>query len=93
MSKVISFSDDDFELHKKTRLSGLMVETLLAACQKQHKGIPFGPADTKGSFISLIGRGLIIRKQITKNDRSELMWQVTPEAVALLKSMGIDTSC
>ena len=93
MSKVISFSSDEFEQHKQTRLSDLMVETLLAACLKQHKGIPFGPADTKGSFISLIERGLIIRTQITKNDRSELLWQVTPEAVALLKSMGIDTSC
>ena len=93
MTKVISFSDDKFEQHKQTRLSVLMVETLLAACKKQHRGIPFGPADTKGSFISLIARGLIIRKEITKNKNSELVWQVSAEAIEILKSMGIETVC
>jgi len=93
MTKVISFSEDEFPQHKQSPLSPSMVQTLLAACKKQHKDIPYGPADIKGSFIALVTRGLIIRKQITKNDRSELSWQVTSEAIQLLKNMGFEISC
>lgn len=90
VSKVIIFSDEHFETNKRAPLSSLMVVTLLAACAKQKRHIPFGPGDTKGSFIPLITRGLIIRKAVTTNDHTELLWQVTPEAITLLKDMGID---
>jgi hypothetical protein len=93
MTKVISFSEDQFTQHKQSPLSPSMVQTLMAACKKQNQGIHFGPSDIKGSFIALVTRGLIIRKQITKNDQSELLWQVTNEAIQLLKNMGIKISC
>ena len=90
ISKVITFSDKHFETNKRAPLSSLMIFTLLAACAKQKKHIPFGPGDTKGSFIPLITRGLIIRKEVTTNHHTELLWQVTPEAITLLRDMGID---
>ena len=47
----------------------------------------------KGPFARLIARGLIIRKEVTINEQTEPLWQVTTEAIAMLKAMGIEVSC
>lgn len=70
-----------------------MINTLLDACEKQHKGIPFGPNDIKGSIAALITRGLIINKEVSMNQNHETLWQVTNEAIEMLRTMGIKISC
>ena len=70
-----------------------MIVALLAACEKQKKGIPFGPGDIRGSFTSLITRGLIIRKEVTVHEHTESLWQVTTEAIAMLMNRGIEAPC
>jgi len=81
-TKIIQFPHGHFERKKQPPLTSLMVVTLLGACAKQTAGILFGPSDIKGSFSSLITRGLIIRK-VTKNSITESLWQVTNEASAI----------
>ncbi len=78
-------------LNRKHSLTRLMIVALVEASIKQNQGIPFGPADIKGgSFAPLINRGLIVHKEVeTKNDNQSL-WQVTPEAIKILKTMGVD---
>ncbi len=70
-----------------------MVVALVGACAKQHAGIPFGPGDIKGSFTSLISRGLIVKKEAHVNNRDDSTWLVTTEAIEMLASMGIETLC
>jgi hypothetical protein len=92
-TKIISFSRGHFERKKKQPpLTSLMIVTLLAACAKQTGNIPFGPGDIKGSFTSLVTRGLIIRKEVTVNYITESLWQVTTEAIAILNIMGLKVS-
>ncbi len=85
-SKVISLPKT-----KKYSLTRLMIVALVEATVKQKQGIPFGPADIKGaSFAPLIKKGLIVHKEVkTKND-AQSSWEVTPEAVRILKDMGAD---
>ena len=60
---------------QKNSLSSLMIATLVEASIKQKQGIPFGPADIKGgSVVSLINRGLIIRKEVKIENQSQQMW-------------------
>jgi hypothetical protein len=92
-TKIIHFPYGHFERKKQLPLSSLMIVALLAACPKQKEGIHFGPGDIKGSFTSLITRGLIIRKEVTTNYITESLWQVTTEAIAILNIMGIKVSC
>ncbi len=89
LTKIISFSSGK----KQLPLSSSMVVTLIEACAKQNAGIPFGPGDIKGSFASLITRGLIIKKLATIKNNNESTWQVTAEAIEMLTSMGIEVSC
>ncbi len=66
-----------------------MIDTLLAACEKQKEKLPFGPADIKRSFVALVSRGLIIRREINK----EYQWQVTKLAISMLKNLGVIVGC
>jgi hypothetical protein len=93
MAKIIFFNTGHLQKENRNRLTPRMITTLLAACKKQNKGIPFGPNDVKGSFITLIARGLIINKGLTTNYPNDSSWQVTPEAMAILKLMGIEVVC
>ncbi len=70
-----------------------MVVALIEACEKQTAGIPYGPGDIKGSCTSLISRGLVVQKAAAFESDTESSWQVTAEAIEILKSMGIDVSC
>lgn len=70
-----------------------MIETLLTACDKQHKGILFGPQDIKGSMIALINRGLIANHLLLKKGKNISAWYVTEEAIELLKVAGINILC
>ena len=88
ITKIISFPRWYFERKKQTPLSSLMIVALLAACKKQKKRTPFGPCDIRGSFTSLITRGLIIRNEATINELTS-SWQVTTEAIAMLRAIGI----
>lgn len=92
-SKIISIDVDHFTGIKKQRpLTPLMIAALLSACAKQKEGLGFGPSDIKGSLVSLINRGLITRKKVPLHDEN-VSWEVTPEAVAMLKAIGIETAC
>lgn len=86
MTKIIPFSYGK----KDPSLSSLMIAALVEATISQSRKIPFGPQDIKGSFTSLIQRGLVVRKQVTLDDKTEVLWQVTPEAIAILYNMGVD---
>ncbi len=88
-SKIISFHSGK----KQLPLTSLMTKTLLAACAKQTRGIPFGPGDTKGSFTALITRGLIVTRQQNVQGHIESLWQVTEEAMSMLRSKGIEVTC
>ncbi len=75
----------------KPLLSRLMIVALIEATIKQYQGIPFGPADIKGgSFAPLIKRDLIVHKEVKTKSHTQSAWQVTPEAIAILKNMGVD---
>lgn len=92
-SKLISFPYGHFEREKKPPLTSLMINTLLDACEKQKKGIHFGPTDIKGSLGVLISRGLIVRKEVTINKHTKSLWQVSTEAIEMLKGNGISVTC
>jgi hypothetical protein len=89
LTKIISFSSGK----KQLPLSSLMIIALIEACEKQNAGISFGPGDIKGSFASLITRGLVIKKLATIKNHNESSWQVTAEAIVMLTSLGIEVPC
>ncbi len=85
-SKIIPFPKS-----RKHALSRLMIVALVEASIKQSQGIPFGPADIKGaSFAPLIKRGLIVHKEADGKKHAQSFWQVTPEAIDILKDLGVD---
>jgi hypothetical protein len=65
-----------------------MIDTLLAACEKQQEKIPFGPSDIKRSFMALVNRGLITREEVNIRENKELQWQVSKQAISMLKTLG-----
>jgi hypothetical protein len=88
-SKIIHLPYGYFIRNKQLNLTPLMIDTLLAACEKQRENIPFGPADIKRSFVALVSRGLIKREEINKQSQ----WQVTKLAISMLKNLGIIVAC
>ena len=88
-SKIIHLPYGYFIRNKQLNLTPLMIDTLLAACEKQKEKIPFGPADIKRSFIALVSRGLITREEVDK----ESQWQVTKLAISMLKNLGVIVAC
>jgi len=88
-SKVIHLPYGYFIRNKQLNLTPLMIDTLLAACEKQKENIPFGPADIKRSFVALVSRGLITREEVNK----EFQWQVTKLAISMLKNLGVVVAC
>ena len=91
-SKIIDFPNAYFKRKRDLALTPLMIDTLLAACAKQKEKIPFGPCDIKRSFTALVNRGLIIRENVYINEDTESLWQVSNEAIQILKTMGIESS-
>ena len=92
-SKIIRLCYGDFKGNKQLNLTPLMIETLLAACKKQHEKISFGPTDIKRSFAALISRGLIIREEVNIHENKGMQWQVTKQAISMLKSLGVIVAC
>ncbi len=92
-SKVLFFEEGYFKSNRSLPLTPLMIIALKKACERQHKGIAFGPNDIKGSFTALITRGLIIRKEILINNHIELAWQVSAQAIQMLRLKGIKILC
>ena len=92
-SKIIRLPYGYFSKNKQQNLTPLMIDALLAACEKQNENIPFGPADIKGSFSALVNRGLIIRKEVSLHHHTKLLWQVTGEAISMLRILGIIVRC
>ena len=88
-SKIIHLPYGYFIRNKQLNLTPLMIDTLLAACEKQKEHVSFGPADIKRSFIALVNRGLIVREQVNK----EFQWQVTKLAVSMLTNLGVLVTC
>ena len=79
------------EKKKLQPLSKLMLVALVDAYSRQKHNIPFGPADIKdGSVAALISRGLIVNNLSEKNTDATVNWQVTTEAIEILKSIGVD---
>lgn len=91
-AKVIPF-ERNIKRKEQRPLTPLMIVALLNASEKQTNKIPFGPNNVKGSITSLITRGLIEQKEVNRNGHNELLWQVTDEGFAILKSMGFDAPC
>ncbi len=76
---------------RKHSLSRLMIVSLVEATIKQNQGIPFGPADIKGgSFAPLIKRGLVVLEEVVAKNHTQSLWRVTPEAINILKDLGVD---
>jgi hypothetical protein len=92
-TKIIPFPHTYFLKNKKQLpLSKPMIAALIRACSKQQAGIPFGQREVDGSFIPLINRRLIVRKK-GSNEGDSMSWQVTNEAILMLKTMGIKGAC
>ena len=89
---IIPFPAEHVQRKKQRPLSKLMIANLLAAYALERQGLFFGPQDIKGS-LSLINRGLIIRKEISMNGKPEAIWHVSYEAIEMLKALGIDVIC
>ena len=68
-SKIIHLPYGYFIRNKQLNLTPLMIDTLLAACEKQKEKIPFGPADIKRSFVALVSRGLITKEEVNKESQ------------------------
>ena len=88
-TKIIPYYARLFKQKKSAPLTLKMVTTLLAAYKKQKAAIPFGHSDIRGSFIALIKRDLIVRKKTFIDGSFQDNWQVTNEAINLLKNSGI----
>ena len=88
-SKIIHLPYGYFIRNKQLNLTPLMIDTLLAACEKQKEKIPFGPADIKRLFVALVSRGLITREEVNK----ESQWQVSKLAISMLKNLGVIVAC
>lgn len=93
MTHIIFFPKGHFKKEKQRPLTALMIETLLIACRKQHKGIPFGPQDIKGSIIALINRGLVTNHTINIKGKLKETWYVTSQAINMLSAVGIKVLC
>jgi hypothetical protein len=92
-SKIIHLPYGYFIRNKQVNLTPLMINTLLAACEKQREKIPFGPGDIKRSFIALVNRGLIIREEVNVHKNKQSHWQVTEHAISMLKILGVIVAC
>ncbi len=79
-------------LIKKSSLSRPMIVALVEASVRQTNGIPFGPADIKGSFSFLIERGLVVLELVNHQNEQQYVWRVTPEAITILTQLGIAKS-
>ena len=66
-----------------------MIKTLKDACDKQSRGIFFGPQDVKGSCVTLINRGLIASHTVERRGKSRNAWYVTSLAIAMLADADI----
>ena len=89
-SKIIHLPYGYFIRNKELNLTPLMIDTLVAACEKQKENVPFGPADIKRSFVALVSRGLITREEV---NNKEFQWQVTKLAISMLKNLGMILAC
>jgi hypothetical protein len=92
-SKIISLPGRHFERRTQKPLTRLMIVALIEACEKQSKGLLFGPNSIHGSFTALIKRGLMVTKQVTLDNQKEATWQVTAEAIQMLRALGINLPC
>jgi hypothetical protein len=92
-ASIIPFPLERIHRKRQLPLSKLMISKLIDAYALERQGLFFGPHDIKGSLTSLINRGLIIRIEISMNDKTESIWHVSYEAVEMLKTLGIDVIC
>jgi len=92
-SKIIHLPFGYFIRNKQLNLTPLMIDTLLAACEKQKEKAPFGPTDIRRSFIALVNRGMITRQEVNIHHKKELQWQVTKQAFSMLKFLGVVVAC
>jgi hypothetical protein len=92
-TKIIPFYGRHYKRNKYPPLTSKMIVALLASCEKQHAGIPYGPKDIKGSFTSLIRRGLVIRKKLTLNGKTDFYWRVNTTAIEMLMKLGLTVDC
>lgn len=90
---ILYFPSGHFMSNKQRPLTASMIRSLQLACSKQRHREAFGPSDIKGSFTSLIRRGLLkVRKGSFSATRRE-SWYVTDEAITMLKAVGIKVPC
>lgn len=93
MTHLLFFPKGHFKQDRQRPLTPLMIKTLVLACDKQHRGIPFGPQDIKGSIMTLINRGLVTNHQVIKKGKIHETWLVTQLAIDMLSAAGIKVLC
>ena len=93
MNHLLSFPKDHFKKTVQRPLTALMIKTLKDACDKQNRGIFFGPQDVKGSCVTLINRGLIASHTVERRGKSRNAWYVTSLAIAMLADADIKLLC
>lgn len=93
LNNLLSFPKDHFKKTTQRPLTFLMIQTLRTACDKQNKGIAFGPQDVKGSVIALINRGLIASHTVERRGKSKEAWYVTPQAIRMLADADVQLLC
>lgn len=93
LNQLLSFPKNHFTSEAQRPLTKLMIQTLKIACDKQSKGILFGPQDVKGSVIALINRGLIASHTVERRGKSKETWYVTPQAIRMLADADIKVVC
>jgi len=92
LAKIVSFPKGHFIRNRQRPLTPLMIQTLKLACHKQYMGVTFGPADIKGSVITLINRGLIASYTVHQKGDYQLTWYVTQQAINMLEDVGVKIS-
>ena len=93
LNHLLSFPKDHFKKTSQRPLTPLMIQTLRNACEKQNRGVFFGPQDVKGSCITLINRGLIASHTVEKKGKSREVWYVTSLAISMLAEADIKILC
>jgi hypothetical protein len=92
VAKILSFPKGYFKRNRQRPLTPLMIRTLKIACDKQCKGVLFGPQDIKGSVTTLINRGLIACHSTVDKNGYQFTWYVTQQAINMLEEVGVKIS-
>jgi hypothetical protein len=92
MAKIIPFGKPLGKINQAP-MSQPMLASLMLAYARQKKNIPINEDSINGSFSALIARGFVSLEQVTTMGYTESVWQVSNEAIDLLKDYGYNIEC